>query len=355
MESYSQRNTGRSYSLLELAEILQATLQGDPAIRVCGINTLEEALPDELSFVTDTRHKSLIPKCRAAAVIVPPALADLDLPLLIAERPYLAYARASQLFAQPPALAPGLHPSAHIGHNVEMGEGVSVGPLAHIGDDCVIGAGSRIYGSAYLGTGVKLGASCMIHPGVKILDRCLVGDRVIVHSGTVVGSDGFGFAQDEKGRHVKIPQTGIVQIDDDVEIGANSTVDRATFGRTWIGKGTKIDNLVQVAHNVVIGEHSILVAQVGISGSTTLGRHVVLAGQVGVAGHLEIGDRVRVGAKSGVHHSITADQDVLGLPAIPAREWKRTYANIQRIARLREELRILNEKVQRIEKALDRE
>lgn len=355
MESCFQGDSRKSYSLSELAEILGTTVRGDPAIRVRGVNSLEEALPDELSFITDVRYKPLLSKCRAAAIIVSPALADLDFPLLVAERPYVVFARAAQLFAEPPFLAPGVHPGAYIGPNVHLGEGVSVGPQAHIGEDCVIGPGTRIHGSAHLGSGVRVGENCMIYPGAVILDRCLLGNRVTVHSGTVVGSDGFGYAQDEKGRHVKIPQTGIVQIDDDVEIGANCTVDRATFGRTWIRMGAKIDNQVQIAHNVVIGEHAILVAQVGISGSTTLGSHVVLAGQVGVAGHIEIGDRARVGAKSGVHHSVGAGEDILGIPGVPAREWKRTYANIQRLARFREELRLLVEKVQRIEKALDGE
>ena len=193
----------------------------------------------------------------------------------------------------------------------------------------------------------------MIYPGAAILDRCLIGDRVIIHSGTVIGSDGFGFAQDESGRHIKIPQMGIVQIDDDVEIGANCTIDRATFGRTWIQRGAKIDNLVQIGHNVVVGEHCILVSQVGISGSTRLGKHVMLAGQVGLAGHLEIGDRVRVGAKSGVAHSIKSDQDMIGIPAVTQKEFLRNYGNLRRLTQFREELRQLKKRILQIESTLN--
>ena len=196
------------------------------------------------------------------------------------------------------------------------------------------------------------GASYEVAPGVTVLDGCRIGNGVIIHSGTVIGSDGFGYAQDEQGHHFKIPQTGIVQVDDDVEIGANCTVDRATFGRTWIQRGAKIDNLVQIAHNVVVGEDSILIAQVGISGSTRIGRHVILAGQVGVAGHLEIGDRVRVGAKSGVPHSIKAGEDVIGIPAVSRKEWFKAITSARRLDRVRAELRELGKKVQELEKEL---
>ena len=168
---------------------------------------------------------------------------------------------------------------------------------------------------------------CLIYPRATIVDRCIIGNRVIIHSGAVIGADGYGYAQDEQGRHVKIPQTGIVQIDDDVEIGSDATIDRATFGRTWIKRGAKIDNLVMIAHNVVVGEDSLLVAQVGISGSTRIGNHVALGGQVGVAGHLQIGDRVKIGAKAGIHHSIKPDQLIIGSPGLPKDEFVRNFIN----------------------------
>jgi UDP-3-O-[3-hydroxymyristoyl] glucosamine N-acyltransferase len=227
-----------------------------------------------------------------------------------------------------------------------------VGPLAYVGSDCQIGPRTLICGGAYVGDAVVIGADCIIHPRAVILDECRIGDRVIVNSGAVIGSDGFGFVQDEQGHHVKIPQMGIVRIDDDVEIGANSSIDRATLGKTWIRQGTKIDNMVHIAHNVVVGEHCILVAQVGIAGSTQLGNHVVLAGQTGVLDHVTIGDRVRVAAKSAVAHSIKAGEDMLGIPAVPIKEWMRTYGNVRRLSQFRNQLKELAEKVKTLEQAM---
>jgi UDP-3-O-[3-hydroxymyristoyl] glucosamine N-acyltransferase len=342
----------KTFSLGEIAERVGGKLEGSPEIPICGVDGLETAGPDKLSFVTNPRYVRHITQCRAGALIVPPSLGDVDYARIVAEQPYLALAKAAQMFAEPPLLEPGIHPSAQVGANVRMGADVSIGPLAQVGSDSVVGANSRIYGGAYVGRGVEIGERCLIYPGVTVLDGCRIGNGVIIHSGTVIGSDGFGYARDEQGHHFKIPQTGIVQVDDDVEIGANCTVDRATFGRTWIQRGAKIDNLVQIAHNVVVGEYSILIAQVGISGSTRIGRHVILAGQVGVAGHLEIGDRVRVGAKSGVPHSIKAGEDVIGIPAVSQKEWFKAITNVRRLDRVRAELRELGKKVQELEKEL---
>jgi len=352
MTDVRDHNFRKSFSLGDLADRLGASLKGDPNIQITGVNILEEAGPDQLSFLTNVRYARFVSRCKAAALVVAPSFKDLDYPLLITDQPYLALARVSQLFAAPPFLPPGIHASAHIGEEVMLGADVSVGPLAQICDHCRIGRGTNIHGGAYIGRGVQVGEECRIYPGVNILDGCRIGNRVVIHSGTVIGSDGFGFAQDEEGRHIKIPQVGIVHIDDDVEIGANCAIDRATFGRTWIQCGVKIDNLVQIAHNVVVGEHSLLVAQVGVSGSTRLGRHVVLAGQVGIAGHAEIGDGVRVGAKSGVPGSIEAGRDVSGIPAVPHKEWLKNMANLRRLSQFKDELRQLKMKVQTLEEAL---
>jgi UDP-3-O-[3-hydroxymyristoyl] glucosamine N-acyltransferase len=200
-----------------------------------------------------------------------------------------------------------------------------------------------------------VGEDCMIYPGVTILDSCRIGNRVIIHSGAVIGADGFGFAQDESGRHFKIPQMGTVQIDDDVEIGANCTIDRATFDRTWIQEGTKIDNLVMVAHNVVVGKHSLIISQTGISGSTRLGNHVILGGQVGLVGHIEIGDGARIGAKSGVNRSVKPWEDISGIPAVPHKEFLRNAANVRRIDSLKLELRELRARVHQLEEKLSEE
>ena len=340
------------FSLAELAGRIGAVLKGPGTLRVHGIAALEEARPDQVSFVSHPRYARLVPDCRAAALVVDASLEDLERPLLISSDPYLAFARLAQLFAQPPALALEVHPSAFIGEGVELAADVAVGPLAHIGNGCIVGTGTRLYGSCYLGPEVRLGKHCLIYPHATILNGCQLGDRVIIHSGAVIGSDGFGYAQDQDGHHVKIPQMGIVQIDDDVEIGANCTIDRAALGKTWIQQGTKIDNQVQVAHNVVVGAHNLLVAQVGIAGSTKLGDHVILAGQVGVNGHITIGDRVRVAAKSAVAHSVKEGEDMLGIPAVPIKEWMRTHGHIRRLGQMRDEIKRIKSMVTNLEQAL---
>lgn len=342
-----------SIPLGEIARHLGASLKGDPAIPIEGISPLEDARPSHLSFLTHSRYTPRLAECRAAALIVAPSFKDLEFPLLICEQPYLAVARAAQLFAEPVQIPVGVHPTAHVEEDVRLGTGVALGPMVHIGSGSSVGDGTSIFGGVYLGTQVEIGENCLIHPGVTILNGCRVGNRVSIHSGTVVGSDGFGYAPDELGRHVKIPQIGMVQIDDDVEIGANCTIDRATFGRTWIQKGCKIDNLVQIGHNVVVGEHSVLISQVGVSGSTHIGKHVILAGQVGVVGHIRIGDGVRVGAKSGVSNSVAAKEDVSGIPAVPHKEWLKNSAHIRRLAKYREELRQLKATIDRLERKLN--
>jgi UDP-3-O-[3-hydroxymyristoyl] glucosamine N-acyltransferase len=348
--------TGKySISLGEISEFIKAEIKGDAALRISGIASLEGASPDQLSFLVDSRYEHLVSNCRAGALIVTPAFRELDFNLLITDNPYLALARAAQLFPTASSEDFGIHPASFLGENIRFGELVSIGPFAHVGDNCVIGAGTKIGSGAHLGDNIVVGDNCLIHPRVSILAGCVLGNRVIVHSGAVIGADGFGYAQDEQGRHIKIPQTGVVQIDDDVEIGANATIDRATFGKTWIKRGTKIDNLVMIAHNVIVGEDCAIVAQVGISGSTHLGDHVVLGGQVGIAGHIEIGDRVKIGAKSGILHAIKPDQIIMGIPGVPRDEWFRTYSNVLRLPRLKAEIKRLVERVQSIEEELKRD
>ncbi len=345
----------RVYTLGEIADYIHADVKGDRSVRIRGIRPLDAAHPEFLSFLTNVRFVEAAARCPAAAIIVSPDFTDMDRSLLITEQPYLALARVAQLFVKPPYLERGVHPSACVDASAELGEGAAVGALAQVGAGARVGARSRIYGSAYIGRNVSVGAGCLIYPGVVVLDDCVIGDNVIIHSGTVIGSDGFGFAQDEQGRHVKIPQVGRVRIDDDVEIGANCTIDRATFGETWVQRGAKIDNLVQLAHNVVVGEYSILIAQVGVAGSTKIGRHVVLAGQVGVVGHIDIGDGVRVGAKSGVSGSIKAGLDVSGSPAVPHKEWLQTCASMRRLSQMRDDMRQMQKQIRKLEERLNGE
>jgi len=339
-------------TLGELAQRLGAELRGDSHLRISGVAALEDATETEISFVVSPKYRMLAKQTAAGALIVPAGMEDLERPLLVSPNPYLAFAQILALFTERPRAALGVSPKAHLGDGVGLGQGVSIHPLAYVGEGAIIGERVTLHGGVYVGAGVEIGDDAFIHPNVTILDRCIVGKRVIIHSGTVVGSDGFGFAQDG-GRHVKIPHTGIVRIDDDVEIGANCAIDRATLGMTWIQRGAKIDNLVQVAHNVVVGEDSIIVAQVGISGSTRIGKSVILAGQVGVVGHVEIGDGARVGAQSGIAQSVPPGQVVSGSPAIPHQDWLRTCHLVRRLPELRKRVMELEKRLAQLEQGVN--
>jgi UDP-3-O-[3-hydroxymyristoyl] glucosamine N-acyltransferase len=323
-----------TFTLQELASMSGGELVGDPELKITGAASLAEATSGEISFFGNRKYIGLLRKTPAAAVFVP---TDFDEPLAAAQvrvtDPTKAFEQAMLKFApQPITFAPGIHPSAIVGSNVRLGERVSIQPHvviedgSKIGDDTIIGAGS------YIGHEATIGATCMIYPLVTIRERSRIGSRVIIHSGAVIGADGFGFEMVD-GRHQKIQQLGIVQIDDDVEIGANTTVDRARFGRTWIQQGVKIDNLVQIAHNVIIGKNSVIVAQTGISGSTRVGERVTMGGQVGIVGHIEIGDGAAIGAQSGVSKSV-ARGVWFGSPAVPLAEAQRQIAWIHRLGKL---------------------
>jgi UDP-3-O-[3-hydroxymyristoyl] glucosamine N-acyltransferase len=303
-----------------------------------------EATSEEATFLGNLKYLPALRRSHAAVVLVAEDFAEQVAPVLVrVPNPSLAFAQLVAHFAPAPVVfSPGIHPSAVIAAGVQLGQGVSIQPFAVIEAGASIGDGTTVGAHSYVGRDARLGANCLLHPRVTVADRCVVGNRVVLHAGVVLGSDGFGF-ENKQGQHVKIPQVGIVQVDDDVEIGANTTVDRARVGRTWIGAGTKIDNLVQIAHNVVIGKHCLIVAQVGISGSTRLGDYVTLAGQVGVAGHLEIEDRVVVSAQSGVSKTLQAGGMFMGSPAVPASEYREQVALLRRLPKW-------TERVQNLEK-----
>jgi len=303
--------------------------------KINGVAAIAEAEEGQVTFFGNAKYLAQLKVSRATAVLVPLDFAE-EIPAIAirVENPSLAFAWMVEKFAPPPIrFAPGVHPTAVIGQGVVLGENVSIQPFVVVEDGVEIGANTVVGAHGYVGHGAKLGRDCQLAPRVTIGARCAVGDRVIVHSGAVVGSDGFGF-EPSGGRHVKIPQSGIVQIDNDVEIGANVAIDRARFGRTWIQEGTKIDNLVQIAHNVVVGKHCILVSQVGISGSTRLGSYVTLAGQVGIVGHIEIGDQAIVAAKSGVSKNVPPKEVYFGYPATPIKDQKEQLAHIGRLPKL---------------------
>jgi len=332
-------------TLAELATLTGGTLENaNPDLPISGAAAVTDATGDQVTFFGNARYLPALKQSKAAAAFVPLDFAEQIGPALIrVANPSLAFAQAVERFA-PEAIvhAPGVHPTAVVGPDVTLGEGVSIQPYAVIERGAAIGAGSVIGAYVFIGQESKVGQQCHLHPHVTVRERTILGSRVIIHSGTVVGSDGFGYEFSE-GRHVKIPQIGCVQIDDDVEIGANVTIDRARFGRTWIQEGTKIDNLVQIAHNVVVGKHSIIVSQAGISGSSKLGQYVTLAGQVGIVGHIEIGDRAIVGAQSGVSKNIPAGETWFGYPAGPIRETKERLAYIGRLEKLYARVRKLEQ------------
>jgi UDP-3-O-[3-hydroxymyristoyl] glucosamine N-acyltransferase len=332
-------------TLQEIAKLCGGQLNGDPACKITGVASLDEAVEGEIAFYNNPKYMPRLRNTRASAVFVPPDFSEKTAAAQIrVTDPSKAFEQVViKLAPTPVAFAPGVHATAIVDPSAKVGARVSIQPHAvieagtTIGDETVIGAGS------YVGHETKIGSGCMIYPNVTIRERTIIGSRVIIHGGAVIGADGFGF-EFKDGRQRKIPQIGIVQIDDEVEIGANTTIDRARFGRTWIQEGVKIDNLVQIAHNVVVGKHTVIAAQAGISGSVRLGERVSLAGQVGIVGHATIGDGTMVAAQSGVSKNIPGGV-WFGYPAVPFEEAKRQFAWIHRLGKLFERVKALEKKL----------
>jgi UDP-3-O-[3-hydroxymyristoyl] glucosamine N-acyltransferase len=340
--------TDRQFTLGALATALGASLDGDPARVVTGVAPLDAAGPADVSFLTDPRYREAARASRAGALLAAADVESLGPAMLRVKHPQQALVRLLELFHPRPAVTPGIHATAVVAPDARVDPTAAVGALVVIGAGAVVGAGTRVHPLVCVGAGVEIGAGSEIHPGVVLAERVRIGRRVIVHAGAVIGSDGFGYVFDG-GAHRKIPQVGTVVIEDDVEIGANATIDRATLGTTVVRRGTKIDNLVQIGHNVEIGEHSILVAQVGISGSSRLGRGVVLGGQVGVADHVTIGDGAMAGAQSGLHRDVEAGAKILGTPAHPIMHAKRIYLTQAQLPDLARKLRELERRLARLE------
>ena len=343
----------KDVSLQHIADLVAGELDGDGAKRVSGVAPFEAAGPDAVTFAAGSKYLKHIAEISAGAVIVPRSTAAVaGINLIRVDNPQLAFNAVVNLFHPAIVPAPGVDPRAVIGADVALPPDVSVGPFASIGDETAIGSRSVIRHGVFIGRAVTIGDDAVIHPNVTIMDGCRIGNRVTIHPGSVIGSDGFGFVPDG-GRYHKIPQIGIVQIDDDVEIGAANTIDRATFGRTWIQRGVKTDNLVHIAHNVVIGEDSVIVAQVGIAGSTKIGHHAILAGQAGISGHLTIGNHVTVGPMTGVGKPIADGQVVSsGSPAMPHRTWLRVQREIPTLPEMKRRLADLEKKIADLENAV---
>jgi UDP-3-O-[3-hydroxymyristoyl] glucosamine N-acyltransferase len=338
-------------TLAELHRITGGTIHGNDQTTVYGLASLSESNPHCLSFIANDKVLKSTTNLRAGALLVHRHLTDLAIPQIVVENPLLAFAQVAQTLYVPPAVPRGIAHNLSQGTDVQIGPDASIWPFVTLGDRVTIGARVTLYPGVFVGSDSRIGDDCVLYPNVVVREGCTIGSRVIVHAGTVIGADGFGYVQ-HQGRNHKIPQLGGVVIENDVEIGANVTIDRATFGSTLIKQGTKIDNLVQIAHNVTVGEHSIVVAQVGIAGSTTIGHHVMIGGQAGLADHIKIGDQVMIAAQSGVNRSVESNQIVSGYPAISHAQSLRIQPVLVRLPELRQMVRTLEERVAALEAQL---
>ncbi len=334
-------------TLKEIASAINGKIIGDENIIITGVCGIKEAQQGDITFLAHPKYESFLQKSHASAIITSKDIKFPSKAIVQTENPSLAFTKVISMFMPQHLKHPaGIHERAVISKDVKLSENVSVGACSVIEDGTSIAEGVVIYPNCYLGRDVKIGKNSLVHPNVIIREGSIIGKNVIIHSGSVIGSDGFGYVEVE-GAHHKIPQAGIVVIEDDVEIGANVAIDRARFGKTLIGKGTKIDNLVQIAHNVKIGPNSIIVAQAGISGSTSIGKHTILAGQAGLVGHIDLGDNVIVAAQSGVTKSFPSDTVLLGSPAKPISEQRKIFACISKLPEMFNTLKRIKKKVLR--------
>jgi UDP-3-O-[3-hydroxymyristoyl] glucosamine N-acyltransferase len=336
-------------TLKEIARLIEGEVIGDDSIVITGVSGIKEACEGDITFLANPKYFPLIDKTHASAIITSREVDKTDKPIIRTDNPSLAFTKIISSFTPCEINHPkGIHTTAILGKNVSLGKNVAIGAYAVIEDNVSIGDNTVIYPGCFIGNNTKIGSDGLVYPNVSIRERVSIGNRAIIHSGTVIGSDGFGFIT-IKDRHHKIPQSGTVEIGDDVEIGANVSIDRARFDKTVIGSGTKIDNLVQIAHNVVIGENSIIVAQAGISGSTIIGKNVTLAGQAGLVGHITVGDRAVVAAQAGVTKSVPPGVVVSGYPAKEHGLAKRINACVQNLPRLYKEMTELKNKIEELE------
>jgi UDP-3-O-[3-hydroxymyristoyl] glucosamine N-acyltransferase len=336
-------------SLSAMLQWIDGRIVGDPQMTVSGVAPFEVATAQDITFADSSKILKKINETTAGAVIVPDDFAgQCGATLILCKSPRLAFAKLINLFSPPERSYPVISPLARIGRNLSLGQDANISPGVVIEDNVKIGDRAVIHPHVYIGEGAVIGDDVIIYPNVSIMRGCLIGNRVVIHCGTVIGSDGFGFTPDGQA-HFKIPQKGIVQIDDDVEIGANNAIDRATFGKTWIKQGVKTDNLVHIAHNVIVGEHSLIVAQVGIAGSTTIGKNVILAGQAGITGHLSIGDHAVVGPQAGIIRSVPAGEVVSGSPQMPHKIWLRVHNILLGLPELKSKISALEKRLETLE------
>jgi len=339
-------------TLKEIADLVGGEISGDSNVVIKGVAGIKEAESGDITFLANPKYAPLINTTRASAIIADYDVAVVAKPVIRVKDPSLAFAKVISSFTPQELIKPsGIHPSAIIGKGVALGKNAAIGPYVVIEDEVSLGDDSIVYSGTFIGHHAKIGSGALIYPNVSIRERVLIGKNVIIHSGTVIGSDGFGFAS-VGGKHHKIPQIGIVEIGDDVEIGANVTIDRARFAKTVIGNGTKIDNLVQIAHNVIVGENSLIIAQAGISGSTIIGNNVIIAGQAGLVGHIKIGDGAVLAAQAGVTKSVPENTVVSGYPARKHETAIKVNACVQNLPKLYEEVKELKKKIEELQEKL---
>ncbi|MBR5323384.1 MAG: UDP-3-O-(3-hydroxymyristoyl)glucosamine N-acyltransferase [Muribaculaceae bacterium] len=343
------------FSVEQIASFLHGEVVGDGSIKVNNLSKIDDGKPGTLSFLANSKYTHHIYDTKASAVLVRRdfvAEQEVKTTLIKVDDPYACLALLLNMVDQ--ATRPqknGIEDNSYISDSATIGEDVFVGAFAYISDFATIGNNTKIYPQSYIGDNVKIGTNCIIYPGVKIYHNCVIGNNVIIHAGTVIGSDGFGFAP-QNGEYVKIAQIGNVIIEDNVEIGANTSIDRATMGSTVVRRGAKLDNLIQVAHNVEIGESTVMAAQVGVAGSTKVGKHCMIGGQVGFAGHITIGDNVNIGAQSGIPNSVEAKANLLGYPAVPAKEFARQVVLTKRLPEINNAVRELQKEVEKLKAQL---
>lgn len=335
-------------SIREIAGIVGATVAGDEQTVITGIRPIDEAGEHDLTFIANKKYFKMLQTTKAGAILVLPGAVAPDKNLLIVSDPYVCFGKLLALFHPTDHGVAGVSPDAYIEEGAFVAADATVMPRAFIGRGARIASGAVIYPGVFIGRDASVGENSILYANVTVYGGCRIGSRVILHSGVVIGADGFGFASPGK-ENFKIPQVGIVQIDDDVELGANTTVDRATLGRTWIQQNVKVDNLVQIAHNVVIGENTVIAAQTGISGSTKIGKSVMIGGKVGIVGHISIGDGVMIGAASNIHRDIPAGQVGGGSPFLPYKQWLRVEASKSKLPEIRVKLEKLIKQVEELE------
>lgn len=344
--------TEKEVSVEFLAGMVNGQVEGDGGVAIKGFAPLDSAGEGDISFLAKAKDEQLLTASNGAAFIVPLEVEKCgDKPVIRVKDPYLAVAVIHSYLIEKPFNNKGIHPRAYVGKECLLGKKIAIAPLAVLGDRVTLGERVTIESGAVIGDDVRIGDDSLIKANVTIACECTIGNRVTIHSGTVVGSDGYGYAANERGEHLKRPQVGTVRIGDDVEIGANCAIDRAAYGTTWIKSGVKIDNLVQVAHNVIIGENSLIVAQVGLAGSSTLGRNVVMGGQSATSGHVILEDQVMIAARGAVHNNQPKGAVLGGAPGIPVRQWAKSCAVFAKLPELQKSVRSNSKAITRLENA----